>query len=116
MAKVSDKSTTEKNFDEKAQEAKDNFLADFNEIIEGAERLLKETADSASDKASELREHLSERIEEVRNKMSAQAKPICKKGKAAIEATDEYVKENPWKSVGIAVAAGALIALIIRRH
>jgi len=34
----------------------------------------------------------------------------------AARATDEYVHENPWKSMGVVAAAGIVIALIFSRR
>ena len=33
----------------------------------------------------------------------------------AAKATDEYVQENPWKSVGIGAAVGVVIGMLIAR-
>jgi ElaB/YqjD/DUF883 family membrane-anchored ribosome-binding protein len=37
------------------------------------------------------------------------------KTKAAAEATDAYVHENPWKVVGMAAGLGLIIGLILAR-
>ena len=36
--------------------------------------------------------------------------------KAAAKATDGYVHENPWKSVGIAAGVGLLLGMLIGRR
>ena len=33
----------------------------------------------------------------------------------AAKATDEYVKDNPWKSVGLGAAVGVVIGMLIAR-
>jgi ElaB/YqjD/DUF883 family membrane-anchored ribosome-binding protein len=33
----------------------------------------------------------------------------------AAKATDDYVKENPWKSVGLGAAVGVVIGMLIAR-
>jgi ElaB/YqjD/DUF883 family membrane-anchored ribosome-binding protein len=38
------------------------------------------------------------------------------KAKAAAEATDTYVHENPWQAVGIAAGVGLVIGLLIGRR
>jgi ElaB/YqjD/DUF883 family membrane-anchored ribosome-binding protein len=37
------------------------------------------------------------------------------KAKVAAKATDEYVKENPWKAVGFGTAIGVVIGMLIAR-
>jgi ElaB/YqjD/DUF883 family membrane-anchored ribosome-binding protein len=39
---------------------------------------------------------------------------VSTKGKAAAEATDAYVHENPWKVVGMAAGLGLIIGLLLR--
>jgi ElaB/YqjD/DUF883 family membrane-anchored ribosome-binding protein len=36
--------------------------------------------------------------------------------KQATQATGDYVRENPWKSIGIASGVGLLIGLLISRR
>jgi ElaB/YqjD/DUF883 family membrane-anchored ribosome-binding protein len=38
------------------------------------------------------------------------------KAKAAGHATDEFVHENPWKSIGIAAGVGMLLGLLVSRR
>ena len=38
------------------------------------------------------------------------------KSKAAAKATDTYVKDNPWKAVGIGAVAGVILGLLINRR
>ncbi len=40
---------------------------------------------------------------------------LTKKTKAAAEATDAYVHENPWRIVGMAAGLGLIIGLIMAR-
>jgi ElaB/YqjD/DUF883 family membrane-anchored ribosome-binding protein len=35
---------------------------------------------------------------------------------AAARATDDYVRENPWQAVGVAVLAGIALGLLISRR
>ena len=38
------------------------------------------------------------------------------KAKAAGHATDEFVHENPWRSIGIAAGVGLVMGLLISRR
>jgi len=38
------------------------------------------------------------------------------KTKAATKATDVYVHENPWRSVGMAASIGVVVGLLIGRR
>ena len=37
------------------------------------------------------------------------------KGKAAARVTDDYVHENPWRSIGVAFGVGVLIGVLVNR-
>jgi ElaB/YqjD/DUF883 family membrane-anchored ribosome-binding protein len=39
---------------------------------------------------------------------------VTTKTKAAAEATDAYVHENPWKVVGMAAGLGLIVGLLLR--
>lgn len=110
------KNSTEKDVKSTAKEVKDDFMTQFNEVINDAERLLKETAEATDSKTSELRDQLTSKIKDIRDSMGDHVKPLCNKSKEAFEATDEYVKAHPWLSVGVAAATAFVIAHFCRRR
>ncbi|MFD1259647.1 DUF883 family protein [Entomomonas asaccharolytica] len=110
------KNLTEKDVKDTAKDIKGDFMTQFNEIINDAERLLKETAEVTDGKTTELREQLTSKIKDMRDSMGEHVMPFCKKGKEAFEVTDEYVKAHPWVSVGVAAATAFVVAHFCRRH
>ena len=38
---------------------------------------------------------------------------LSKKGKEAADATDQFVRENPWAALGIAAAVGCVLGLLL---
>jgi len=38
---------------------------------------------------------------------------VVDKSRAAARATDEYVHENPWQSIGVAARVGAALGVVI---
>jgi ElaB/YqjD/DUF883 family membrane-anchored ribosome-binding protein len=38
---------------------------------------------------------------------------LSKKGKEAADATDQFVRENPWAALGIAAAVGCVLGCIL---
>lgn len=106
----------EKDIKSASKKVKDDLVSQFNEIIDGAERLLKETTHEADEKTHELRERLATKIHDMRETLGDHVQPICNKGKEAIKATDSYVKAHPWASVGIAAATAVVVAQLLRRR
>jgi ElaB/YqjD/DUF883 family membrane-anchored ribosome-binding protein len=40
---------------------------------------------------------------------------LTQQAKGAADATHDYVRENPWKVLGVAVLAGLLVGVLLRR-
>ena len=102
--------------EKEVKQVKEGFVTRFNEIIDGAERLLKETADHADEKTSDLRDQLSSKISDMRSSMDEHMQPVCEKGKEVFRATDHYVKKHPWISIGAATVTALAISQLFRRR
>lgn len=105
----------DKDIDQGMDKTKDNLISQFNEILDGAERLLKETAESADSKTSELREQLTDKIRSVKESLGEHAKPLCKKSREALEVANDYVNQHPWVAIGIASASVFILSHLRRR-
>ncbi|WP_341676595.1 DUF883 family protein [Niveibacterium sp. SC-1] len=101
---------------EVTQAGRDKMVADVKVLISDAEELLKLTAGEASGKLAEVRTRLGERVAAAKVRVVEMEQALVAKTKEAAKATDVYVHENPWKSVGIAAGAGLLIGLLIGRR
>ena len=87
----------------------DRLVGELHEMVGEAEALLKATASSTGEGSRELRAKVQASLDEAR----ARLHQLQEKAKAAGKATDEYVHTNPWQSIGIAVAAGLIVGLLI---
>ncbi len=74
-------------------------------------------ADRAVDEAAQKYEHtkevMAQKVDDVRAYVGDTAAHVKEKALEAQEATREYVRENPEKSIGIAAGVGALIGALI---
>jgi ElaB/YqjD/DUF883 family membrane-anchored ribosome-binding protein len=103
----------EKLFDEFTKE---QLIADFKTVVADAEALLKATANQGGDELAEVRAKAEESLRVVKARMSESQAALLVKTKEAAKATDVYVHENPWKSVGIAVGVGLVVGLLSGRR
>jgi ElaB/YqjD/DUF883 family membrane-anchored ribosome-binding protein len=103
-----------------AQVTKDKLLADFRIVVADAEELLKATAaeagDKVSSKVSELRSRLEDNLAVAKVKLADAQALATERTKAAADATDAYVRDNPWRDVGVAAGVGLIIGLLIGRR
>lgn len=98
------------------QSKEDQFIDSVKESLDDAEKLLKEAADATGEKANELREKAMESLRRSRVALYDAQDAIVAKGRQAARATDDYVHDNPWQSVGIAGLAGLLVGMLICRR
>ncbi|QDX82998.1 hypothetical protein B9N43_14095 [Denitratisoma sp. DHT3] len=96
--------------------SKEKLIADFNVVVADAEELLKATAGQASGKVEELRGRVQDRLAQAKASLVDAQEAVVAKAKAVGHATDDYVHDNPWKSVGIAAGIGLVVGLLIGRR
>lgn len=93
----------------------ERLMQDMRVVVRDAEELLRATAGQAGDKVASARERIQESLVVAKERLVAAEHAVVEKTKQAAKATDEYVHENPWKSVGIAAGAGLIIGMLISR-
>jgi ElaB/YqjD/DUF883 family membrane-anchored ribosome-binding protein len=98
------------------QVTKDKLVADFKLVVADAEELLRLTANQAGDKVSEIRTRAQDHLVSAKAKLADAEAALRDNAKAVARATDDYVRDNPWQSVGIAAGFGFLLGLIIGRR
>jgi len=109
--------TTEKIMEKVSDDiTKEQLIDDFKVVITDAEALLKATANQGGEKLIEVRAKAEESLRVVRARMAQAQAALLAKTKAAADATDVYVHENPWKAVASAAGIGLVIGLLIGRR
>ena len=95
---------------------KERLVSDMKVVVSDAEEILRATASVAGDKMGDLRERITERLRDAKERLADAEAAVVNKTKAAASATDDYVNENPWQAVGIAAGIGLLVGIIIGRR
>jgi ElaB/YqjD/DUF883 family membrane-anchored ribosome-binding protein len=96
--------------------SKDKLVQDFKIVVADAEELLKATASQAGEKVTAARERIQDSLHQAKVKLAEAEDVIVQQGKLAMRATDEYVRDNPWRAVGIGAGIGLIIGLLIGRR
>jgi ElaB/YqjD/DUF883 family membrane-anchored ribosome-binding protein len=94
---------------------KEKLIDDVKVVLHDADVLLRETAGQVGEKAREARERLTRGVETAKERLVEIQKNSVEQVKETAKATDEFVHEHPWQSVGIAFAVGALIGVLVGR-
>jgi ElaB/YqjD/DUF883 family membrane-anchored ribosome-binding protein len=94
----------------------DKLIADMKVVVSDAEELLRATANQAGDKVGELRGKIQEHLTTARASLADAQVAVVDKAKQVGRVTDDFVQDNPWRSVGIAAGVGLLVGLLIGRR
>ena len=94
---------------------KEILMRDIKGVVADADDLLKEVASSTSDEFVAARMKVEEKLDEARSRLDDARIAVTEKTKCAARATQQYVRDNPMKSVGIAAAAIIIGFLLSRR-
>jgi len=95
---------------------KEKLIADFKVVVADTEELLRATASQAGDKAADLRVKVQGHLADAKLRLADAEAALVDKAKLVGRATDDYVNDNPWRSVGIAAGVGLIIGLLIGRR
>lgn len=98
------------------QPSKDKIVDDLKSLISDAEELLKLTADQQGSKLDDLRARINSRVAIARDRLLDAEAAIVDSGKKAARATDDYVHDHPWQSVGVAAGVAFLLGLLVSRR
>jgi len=94
----------------------EKLVADLKVLVADSEELLRASAGQAGEKIAAARERIQASLATARVKLADAERVLLEKTKKAAKATDEYVHDNPWKSVGIAAGVGFVLGLLIGRR
>lgn len=94
-----------------SQEANHKFQSGKTHAAEAA----RELREAAAAKAQDLRDTFSERADEYRERANRVWSDTTVRARGLQEDGEDYIRENPLQAVGIALAAGFVLGLILRR-
>ncbi len=96
--------------------SKDQLVNDFKVVVADAEALLKATANQGGEKLAMVRAKAEESLRAAKAGIAEAQSVVLAKTKEAAHATDVYVHDHPWKSIGTAAAVGVVVGLLIGRR
>ena len=98
---------------EAEQITKGKLMQDLRAVVAGAEELLKATADQTGERIAAARGKTEESVKAAKVQLDEQDAAVRAKTKVA---TEDYVRDNPWKAMGIAAAAGFVLCILATRR
>jgi ElaB/YqjD/DUF883 family membrane-anchored ribosome-binding protein len=95
---------------------RDKFVDDMRVVITDAEELLRATAGQAGEKIGVARERIQDSIYQAKVKLAEAEAVVRERARQAAQYTDEYVRENPWRAIGVAAGIGLVLGLVLSRR
>ncbi|MGZ5097230.1 MAG: DUF883 family protein [Usitatibacter sp.] len=89
---------------------------DVQNVVSEAQELLKTVKDEGASKLDDVRSKVAAQYDAARDRFGEMQATVTDGAKSAMNTTDAYVRGNPWRAVGIAAAAGALIGFLAARR
>lgn len=99
---------------------KQKLLADFNAVMSDADKLLSLVAEEGGNHASAMGARVERNLNAAKARLRSMEDAVMDTTRASARATDAFVHDNPWQTVGVAaglsVICGAAIALLLYRR
>jgi ElaB/YqjD/DUF883 family membrane-anchored ribosome-binding protein len=89
--------------------SKERVASSIRELMGGTEELLRSTASYTGEEIEAARRRLRSQLESARSIAGEWEGTAAERYRRVSAATDEYVHENAWKSVGLAALVGLLL-------
>lgn len=98
------------------QEARDKLVGDLKVVIHDAEELLRNTGQQTGEGFKAAKAKFENSLYNAKNQLLDLEDAVIARSKAAAHATDQYVNDHPWQSVGLAAAVGLIAGMLIARR
>jgi ElaB/YqjD/DUF883 family membrane-anchored ribosome-binding protein len=89
---------------------------DIRAVVDDAEALLRHVVRDAGDGYDDARSRLERSLKIARAELEDVEHAVLEGARNAKRATDEYVHQHPWQSVGVGAGVGVLLGMLIARR
>lgn len=98
------------------EDMKDKLVRDLKSVGADVDDLLKEVANSTTEEFAAVRTRIEGRLDEVKSRLDHSRLAVSERARHTVDATQEYVVENPWRVLGLAAVAGLIIGILVSRR
>jgi ElaB/YqjD/DUF883 family membrane-anchored ribosome-binding protein len=94
----------------------EQLVDDLKVVMRDAEALIKATSAQTGEKIQEVRARAEESLRQAKDRLVEVEEEAMRRAREVAEATEEYVRDNPWQSLGIAAGVGLVLGILIARR
>jgi ElaB/YqjD/DUF883 family membrane-anchored ribosome-binding protein len=99
-----------------AAAAPSGIAKEFQDFVADMEDLIKATTSLTGDDLARAKANLSARVAAARAFVEEMPGTISDRARNTIKVADEYVRDQPWQTVGVSAAVGLLIGFLLGRR
>ena len=77
---------------------------------------MRSVSNESGGKAQVLRDKIEQNLKHAKEYLQDFEESVVDKSRVAARMTDEYVHENAWRTVGLAIGLGVVIGLLLRNR
>ena len=89
---------------------------DIQNVVTDAQELLKTVQSEGQTRLTEVKGQVQAKLDNAKQMLGQLGTQVQDGAKQAMDTTDTYVRDNPWRAVGISAAVGALVGILIARR
>ena len=97
---------------EEIEESTERLLQDLKAVVQDGEELLRAGAVALGERGAAAREKLAAALEVAKDT----SRKLEERAREGAKATDRYIRENPYQSIGIAFGIGMLFGILVNRR
>ncbi|APZ04828.1 MULTISPECIES: DUF883 family protein [Kosakonia] len=94
----------------------DHLRAELKSLADTLEEVLGNSGEKSKEELSKLRTKAEKALRNSRDRLGDTGDVIARQTREAAARTDEYVRDNPWASVGIGAAIGVVLGVLMSRR
>jgi len=95
---------------------KEKLMEDLKVVAQDVEELLRATANQTGERVAAARARAEESLRSAKMRLSEAGDEAAAHARAAADAADDYVRDNPWQAIGIAAGVAFIIGLLLGRR
>jgi ElaB/YqjD/DUF883 family membrane-anchored ribosome-binding protein len=97
------------------KESQQRIRHELSDVVRDTEEMLRHKVQDAGEGYQAAREKVERSLKKASTELHAAEEALVERTKKAARATDHYVHDHPWASIGVAAAAGLLLGLLVGR-
>jgi ElaB/YqjD/DUF883 family membrane-anchored ribosome-binding protein len=103
-----------------ATEGTERLVADLQDLAADTQALINETVGQGSERAVVARERAKRALANLQGSIASLQDVALERAREAAAATEDYVRQNPWRSLGtaatVAIAVGVIAGILLGRR